>query len=300
MRVRFGAMVPLRDWAAQLAQWRRLEGLGWDVLWSYDHLASPYDGPDVPQLDGWAALAGLAALSQTARVGMLVTHVTYRHPVVIAKTAATVDHISEGRLELGLGPGGSPLDHAITGQPYWPVAERVGRFREAVEIVRGVLDGTMRSFAGDYYAIEEPAVLPLPRQRPLPITLATQGPRTMPLTARYAQGWNTFGSPRSGGAFGDNLATSDDDAVQMTANRIALLKKQCDLAHRDVSTLRLGVYLGVGKTDALSSPASFERLLRRYIAIGINEFVVPIPPSTDSRVLDTVSSEVLPALRNGG
>ena len=122
------------SWEETLAQWRRFEALGFDSCWNCDHFMRPSD-PGGPHLDAWTILAAVAAHTSRIRVGVLVTGNTFRHPSLLAKMAVTVDHISNGRLELGLGTGWFKPEHDAYGYDFPPAKELVDRFEEAVILI---------------------------------------------------------------------------------------------------------------------------------------------------------------------
>src|SRR5436305_4469426 len=126
------------SWDENVARWQYFEKLGFDSVWDCDHYVQP-SRPTGPYFEGWTLLAGLAARTERIRIGVLVSCNTFRHPALLAKEAATVDHISNGRLELGLGAGWYVPEHEMLGIPFPAPAELVGRFREAVEIVDSLL-----------------------------------------------------------------------------------------------------------------------------------------------------------------
>ena len=137
--LRFGSGTLQRvPWTELIERWTFLEAVGFDTLWLTDHFSNPY-GPDDPWFEGWTALTGLIAHTQHARLGVQVTNITYRNPALLARVALTADHISGGRLELALGPGGQASDHAMTGTPFWDPPERVARFREFTHLVDQLL-----------------------------------------------------------------------------------------------------------------------------------------------------------------
>ena len=162
-----GAALRLQNypWPAIVEHVQRYEALGLDSLWVADHFVNPWD-PSEPWLEGWTLLAGLAAQTSRIRLGPLVAHVTYRNPALLARQALTVDHLSGGRLELGLGAGASGHDAATTGVAWWPPAERVQRFREAVELVDRLLRDEVTSYEGRYYRVRDTWMRPGPLQPP--------------------------------------------------------------------------------------------------------------------------------------
>ena len=143
-------------------RWQLFERLGYDSVWDCDHFNQP-SRPTGPYYEGWTLLAGLAARTSRIRIGVLVSCNTFRHPGPARHEAMTVDHISNGRLELGLGAGWFVPEHEQFGIPLPPPGELVGRFREAVEIVDGLLRHGHITFAGKYYRLTSAHVPPEPR-----------------------------------------------------------------------------------------------------------------------------------------
>src|SRR5256885_605386 len=137
--MRFGIVVDQNlDWPTTLERWQLFERLGFDSLWDCDHLVQP-SRPSGPYFEAWTLLAGLAARTERIRVGVLVSSNTFRHPALLAKQAVTVDHVSNGRLDLGLGAGWYEPEHRMFGLDFPGPAELVKRFQEAVAIVDGLL-----------------------------------------------------------------------------------------------------------------------------------------------------------------
>ncbi|MCZ6502406.1 MAG: LLM class flavin-dependent oxidoreductase, partial [Gammaproteobacteria bacterium] len=184
------------SWAELQTHARKVEELGFNSLWVADSFANPFI--ETEWLEGWTTLAGLSQATQSIRIGTLVTNIVYRHPAIIAKQAITVDHMSNGRLELGLGAGGVPTDHSMTGTPMWTGKERQARFAEFVTVVNKLLTQETSSFSGEYYSFEDAYVSPPPHQQPiLPLVIAAHGPKSMRLAARYASKWS-FSDPGLG------------------------------------------------------------------------------------------------------
>jgi alkanesulfonate monooxygenase SsuD/methylene tetrahydromethanopterin reductase-like flavin-dependent oxidoreductase (luciferase family) len=306
--VRFGLLTSLAvPWATNVQTWRYLEELGFDSVWDSDHLANPRTVDPGFRLEGWTALAGLAAATSRIRIGILVTHVTYRHPAVLAKQALTVDHISDGRLELGMGPGGAPADHRIVGEPWWPPAERVQRFAEAVQIVDGILRGQLERFEGRYYQVDRPSLAPAAVQQPRPpLTLGVQGPRTLRLAASYADAWSTFGAPDPGPGLAGNLSRSVEEAMAVTKQRNDLLDTYCAEFGRDPATIVRSFVTGCTPDDPWASAEAFADFVGRYREVGINEFILDWPPvrggssAVDRSLVEHVATDVIPRLRTQG
>jgi alkanesulfonate monooxygenase SsuD/methylene tetrahydromethanopterin reductase-like flavin-dependent oxidoreductase (luciferase family) len=163
-----------------------IEEAGFRTIWLADHVMSfPKMGT---LLEPWTLLGSLAVSTERVRIGTLVTNITYRNPALLAKQAITIDHISSGRLELGIGAAGTQRDDArVAGVAEWTLSERAERFEEFVELVDTAMRGEADAFAGEYYRMDAFERGPWPVQQPRPpLTIAAQGPRTLRVAARFA------------------------------------------------------------------------------------------------------------------
>ncbi|HQY31011.1 MAG TPA: LLM class flavin-dependent oxidoreductase, partial [Thermomicrobiales bacterium] len=194
--VTFGLQTPpFHTYERMLADWQRFEAQGWDCLWVPDHFL-PTFRRELPFFESWTLLAALAAHTNRVRLGVLVSCNTFCHPSLLAKQAVTLDHISHGRLELGIGTGWVELEHTMFGVPYPDDAERVARFGEAVQVIDTLLREDVSSFAGSFYQLNDAIFRPAPVQQPRPpLTLAAHRPRMLRLIAPYVDRWNSMGSP---------------------------------------------------------------------------------------------------------
>lgn len=186
-----------------LAEARAADADGWHGVWLADHYM-PNTG-DLTRADGpmhevWGLLPAVAAVTQRVRVGTLVSPTTIHHPALLAKRAATVDHVSDGRMVLGLGAGWQINEHAAYGFELPGAKVLVDRFDEALRITRSMLDERRTTFHGTYFQVDDAPADPKPVQDRLPILVGAKGPRMLRLTARYAQEWNTWGLPEPAGA----------------------------------------------------------------------------------------------------
>lgn len=171
--------------------WRDLERAGVDGLWTWDHFFTEWTPGD---FEGWSLLAALAEATDQARVGVLVTAATFRHPGLLAKIVTTVDHVSEGRLIVGLGAARLAAEHEAFGLAFPPPGERVKLVEQTCRVLAGLGSGRL-TMASDHLCFENAPGDPLPLQRPQPpILIGAHGPRLIEVTARYAQYWNCFGS----------------------------------------------------------------------------------------------------------
>jgi len=180
------------EWTQILDLWRKAEAWGYDSLWAYDHFYPIFVPPDGPCFEGWTLLGALAQATTRARIGHLVTGNTYRHPCVTAKMAATVDHISGGRLNLGIGAGWFELEHRSFGIDFKTVPGRLEALDEACQIIIGMFTRPTMTLAGRHYRVTDAMCNPRPRQQPRPpIMIGGTGRRVLlRIVARYADMWN--------------------------------------------------------------------------------------------------------------
>jgi len=281
-QLRFGICTDQNlPWTTLAERWRRYEALGFDSIWDCDHLYQP-SKPTGPYFEAWTLLAALATQTERVRIGVLVTCNTFRHPALLAKEAVTVDHISNGRLELGLGAGWFAAEHERFGIPFPPPGELVGRFRESVELIDGMLRNETSTYEGQYYQLHDAPARPGPVQRPRPpLTLAAMGPKMLAIVAQHADAWNSSGS------------------VDEVRARNQMLDECCAAIGRDPRAIRRGIYGWAAKlpSDPWASVGAFEDVVGTYREVGINEFIIDMPRDDQSDVLEKVATDVLPALR---
>jgi alkanesulfonate monooxygenase SsuD/methylene tetrahydromethanopterin reductase-like flavin-dependent oxidoreductase (luciferase family) len=225
------------------------EDLGIHSVWFYDHLYSP-GLPDVDSLEAWTLASYVLARTERLRVGHLVLCSNFRHPALLAKMATTLDVLSQGRVEIGLGSGSVALEHHQAGLPWGTAAQRSERLGETLEIVSRMLSQEVTSFEGHHYQVSELPNRPGPIQRPRPpIHVGGIGPRrTLPLVARYAAVWSipTYG-------------LADWEASQV------LLDAECARIGRDPDTIRRSHQaVLVLVPDASGLDEARERAARRY------------------------------------
>ena len=278
-RFRFGICTDQNmTWEKTVERWQLFERLGFDSAWLCDHLVQP-SHPQGPYFEAWSLLAGLAARTEKIRIGVLVTSNTFRSPSVLAKSAVTVDHISHGRLEVGLGAGWYEPEHTMFGIPLPETKELVSRFREAVEVVDLLLREDTSSFDGTYYQLRDAQSRPPSVQRPRPpLLLGASRPRMLRITARYADTWNASG-------------TADE-----MRERNQMLDKLCREIGRDPDSLDRSLYYWKAKADAdlWASQQAFYDVIGPYVEAGVNEFLLDQPRDDQLGMLEWVASEVLP------
>jgi F420-dependent oxidoreductase-like protein len=265
-----------QPWADVLATARHAEATGWQGIWVADHFMGNAPGPypaEVPTLEAGSLVAALAAAVDRVRIGTLVYGNTYRHPAVLANMAATVDHVSGGRSVLGIGAGWQVNEHEQYGIDLPPVRERIDRFEEAIQVVRGLLGQPTTTFAGAHYRLTDALCEPKPVQDPLPILVGCRGDRMLGITARFADEWNTWGLP-------DHIA-----------ERSAMLTRQCEKAGRDPDTIARSAQallfftaddaaaeqlaVALPRPVLAGTPERLRDVLAAYAEAGLDELIVP-------------------------
>jgi F420-dependent oxidoreductase-like protein len=260
--------------------WRAVEDAGFDQIWNSDHLSKTPSSGDLtgPILEAWTSLAAQAADTKRIRIGVLVTGNIHRHPAFLAKMGTTVDHISNGRLEMGLGTGWNADALGRVGIPTPDVPERVRRLAEAVRVLKALWTHERATYEGRYYQLKDAIHEPKPVQKPHPpIVIGGRGAKvTTRIAARHAQGWNTSGS---------RGFDTDAEAVRN-------LDAHCASIGRDPKTLRRSVNLGWNGGAGLE-------LAKRYREIGFTEFVIAIGnDGADAlREVDELHNQFMPKLR---
>jgi alkanesulfonate monooxygenase SsuD/methylene tetrahydromethanopterin reductase-like flavin-dependent oxidoreductase (luciferase family) len=250
---------------------------GFHGVWYADHYMPNTGSEEINPGDThecWAMLPALAMATDRVRIGSLVTPTSVHHPAVLANRASTIDHLSNGRLVLGLGAGWQINEHKAYGIALEPPKQRVDRFEEAIQIIRSLLNEDRTTFDGTCYTIIEAPADPKPVQSPLPLLVGTGGARMMRITARHADEWNTWGT------------------VAGATDRHRAFVAACDAAGVDPATRRTSVQALVFLTDdqaaadeirsgglgARSIAGTADQLLEQlaaYAEVGFDEFIVP-------------------------
>ena len=278
-RFRFGICTDQNmPWDKNVERWQLFERLGYESAWLCDHLVQP-SRPNGPYLEAWSLLGGLAARTEKIRIGVLVTSNTFRFPQVLAKMAVTIDHISNGRLEVGLGAGWYEPEHTMFGIPFPETKELVGRFREAVQVIDLLTREDTSSFDGKYYQLKNAQSRPASIQKPRPpLVIGAFGPRMLKIVATYADTWNAFGTPAE------------------MRERNQMLDDYCRELGRDPDTLDRSLYYWVPKSDAdpWASKQAFNDVIDPYIEAGVNQFILDQPRDDQLDMLEWAAAEVLP------
>jgi alkanesulfonate monooxygenase SsuD/methylene tetrahydromethanopterin reductase-like flavin-dependent oxidoreductase (luciferase family) len=285
----------------------RCEQLGIGSLWLYDHLYGP-GVPNIDSLEAWTLATALLSRTERLRVGHMVLCNQFRHPAVLAKMATTLDQISDGRLELGLGSGSIPDEHLRTGLPWGTFRERSERLGEALEILTQAFANQSIDFAGKHYTVRELPIVPGPVQRPRPpITVGGAGEKfTLPLVARYADVWNV-----------------PTYALGELEHKVTVLRSICAGIGRDPSTILLSVeaVLALAPDDAAlpkvrelaekrfggpgfglregglvgTAPQIIDRI-KQWEALGFGQVVLFTHDRASDETLDLLASKVISEL----
>ena len=281
---RFGLYVD--QWGKSLAQvyeeFAMADELGFDCAWLSDHL----DAPGTPLLESWTLLAAIAERTKHILIGNLVTSNTFRHPQLLLKEAVTVDHISNGRLILGMGTGWEPDEHARYGIDFPAPRERVERLEEAVTLMGLMMSQDRTTFSGRYYRVTDATLEPSPIQQPrIPILIAAHRPRAIRVAARLADQWDSYHemdeSPTAGWAM-------------PLHEQMAILDEECRAAGRDPATIRRSTWT---TGEPLESAEAYREFAQRHLDLGFTDISVLLPERPSAAVLAEIARDILPGLR---
>jgi F420-dependent oxidoreductase-like protein len=259
--------------------WRIADETGFDHCWDFDHFASLGGDSSLDVFEGWTLLAAMAEATSRVRVGCMVTGNTYRHPAVLAKMAVTVDHLSDGRLEFGLGAAWAELEHTMLDLEFGTVGQRIDRLAEACRLLKLLWTEELTDFEGRHYRLSRAVANPKPVQRPYPpIWIGGAGERkTLRVVAEQADVWNAPGG-------------EPDEAARLSA----VLDRHCSDIGREPSEIRRSIQFRFeGDVEAALRSAD------AYSARGFSELIVMLTPGEAREQAEAVA-EALPRLRELG
>ena len=288
---------PTRPWSEYLEVATAAEAAGFDGVWCSDHFM-PADPSqlDGPVLECWSVLAAVAAAVPRVRIGAIVTGNTYRHPAVLANMAATIDHISGGRLVLGLGAGWQENEHEAYGIHFGTVGERLRRLDEACQIVTSLFSQPRTTFEGEYYTLRDAPLEPKPVQEHLPLLVGGGGEKvTMRIAAQYADEWNIWGLPdllkQKGAVLDEHCERLGRDPATIARSAQALLYMGDDPAWLDEKRSRAAAFPVI-----VGTPAEIVDVVGEYRDAGVDEYIIPAfnfgPPSRAAEALQRFAEEV--------
>lgn len=287
------------------------EAQSFDALWVSDHLLWDDDAVDRNCYEAWSLLAALAPVTDTLRLGTLVTCNSYRHPALLAKTVAGIDALSGGRIDFGIGAGWKDNEYRAYGYPFPGISTRQDQMVEAIQLSRLLWQEPKATFAGRHYQLDAAVCAPKPAQQPLPVWVGGHGDRLLRIAAEHADGWNMV--------FGHSL--------EALAERHATLDRACSAIGRDPASLRRSVFLftmvleagededalladqvarlgpiakrffAAGRAVGLVGSASqVAENLRAHIALGFDGLHLLFPFGRESEQIERVARTVRPLL----
>ena len=291
----FTMILPNQPWPELLRRYRYLEELGFDLAAFADHFVD-WTGGKGPWFECFTLLTAAASHTSRIRLGAYVAQIPLRNPALLAHQALTIDHISNGRLELGLGLGlPSDPSYAMMGLPNLSNRERVARFPEYVQLVDRLLRDDLTTFHGQHYQADGAVTQPRPIQRPRPpIVIAAMGPTMLRHAAQYADTWNSI-------SFADTFETQ----LSETRERIRLIDDHCLKIGRNPATLRRS-YLMLdmqarrtgGPVNYYASNDAFADMVRQVVALGVSEIGLYYPLRDDDAArFEAIAADVIPQLK---
>ncbi len=296
-RLQFGiGTVQNVSWAEMVNRWKSIEDIGFDNVWVADQFCI-CSQPAASWFDGWTVLAGLATQTNHIRIGTCVTAIPWHHPAFLVRKALTLDHLSQGRLTLGIGTG-LPGDcaHKMTGIEDWSAKERVERFGEYAEVVDLLMDNDATTYNGRYYQLENVIMNPKFVQIPHPpIMIAAMGPKMLRHAARFADTWNTAGS----------WTGSLEHRLKSIRQQNSLIDEYCAEFERDPEEIRHScllhepeMYSRGFQIPSYDSVDSFLETARKYLDLGIDELLLHYPlVEKQIPVFESIAREAIPELR---
>lgn len=305
--LRFGIQLQAQrtSWGDFADALRRVEELGFDTAWTFDHLL-PFSGPDDgPAFETLTTLGAMAAITERIRIGALVNGVLYRDPATLAKAAALVDEISGGRLEFTLGAAWAEREFVAYGLPFPDIHERYVRLDEALQIVRSLWTQPRTTFKGEYYSVVDAPCAPKPAQTPHPpIMVGGSGLGSLRMAAKHADSWNGQGSPAKLAERSARLRAlceesgRDFDSIELSWHGQIVVAPTHDAAvDRATAIARSHGNAAPGENDVIGTPDEVIAALRAYTDIGISHWIVGIGHPFDTSGLELFQREVAPALR---
>jgi alkanesulfonate monooxygenase SsuD/methylene tetrahydromethanopterin reductase-like flavin-dependent oxidoreductase (luciferase family) len=255
--------------------WRIADDAGFDHCWAFDHLVS-LDAAGEPRLlfEGWSLVSAMAVATRRTRVGLLVGGMAYRHPALLAKIAVTVDHLSGGRLEFGIGAGWAARERSMYGIDD---SHLVGRLREGLDVLELLWTGRRVSYAGRYFQLNDAISTPAPMQSPRPpIWIGAGGPQTLRITAQRADVWNP-----------------SVDGFEAAIEAGAQLRELCAETGRDEASIRWSTQVPFDGRDAAATVAE----LMRWREAGFSELIVYCSGPDPVAAAVAAAEEILPAIR---
>jgi alkanesulfonate monooxygenase SsuD/methylene tetrahydromethanopterin reductase-like flavin-dependent oxidoreductase (luciferase family) len=265
-------ILPSDRWNVAKRQWEWADDVGFATGWTYDHIR--WGGmPDGPWHAAIPVLSAAAIVTHRLRLGTLVATPNFRHPVTLAREAITLDDLSEGRLDLGLGPGSEGHDASILGQIPWSPVERLAHFGEFVDVLSTVVNGEAdahTSMRTEHYAAVDAPSTPGTLQHPLPLTIAAGGRTGLAVAAKRGQRWVTIGPT-------GNTSRTPASIFEAVRRQVGLLEEECRTIGREMPSK---VLLWTPTEPVIESTDQFDELAGPYAELGFDEVVLHHPDQT--------------------
>lgn len=309
-RIKFGIQTGQQDvtYPELVTIWKEAEALGFDSAWNFDHFMPIRGDQDGPCLEAWTLLGALAAQTSRIRIGSLVNGNTYRNPALLAKMATTMDQISNGRFNLGIGAAWFETEHRAYGFPFYTPKERADRLGEALQVITKLWTENHPSYQGQYYSLFKAPFSPRNIQQPHPpIVVGGKGKKwIMPLVARYADAWNVpIGVTPKGIGTRREIITAECARVGRTPCDIEVQVFLVLYSITDVpfagGAVRMGARLiedkRVAQSILVGSPQQITEHIRTYVDAGATHVIMNIQPPYDVELLRRFAKEVMPNFR---
>ena len=310
--VRFAVMIEGQEdvtWDDWVALAEACERLGFEALFRSDHYLSDRAGAGAfGSLDAWATVCALAAVTSTVRLGTLVSPASFRHPSVLAKNAVTADHVSGGRVELGIGTGWMELEHRTYGFAFPAMKTRMDRLAEQLEIIHGSWSEGPFDYAGEHWSVERLDARPKPLQDPLPVLMGgAAAPRGAALAARFAAEYNVVSaSPDEAAAAGARLDAACEregrDPATLAHSLMHAFLIGADEDDLRARVARMAEWQGraldadeLRRTWIAGTPDEIVARLREYEAAGVRRVMLQHLLHRDVEALELIAAEVVPA-----
>lgn len=258
-------------------QWLLAEDLGFDSLYLFDHFTGLYGDPEGMCMEASTLLAALALETERAKIGVMVYGNTHRHPSMLAKEIATIDHLSDGRAVLGIGAGWNENEHRWYGFDLPSPGKRVRQFAEAMDVIEGLMTHDRFSFDGEFYKLDDAPFSPKPVNGHIPVLIGAKKPKMLRVVAKHADIWD------GGGKLPDRLERTEE------------LKRACDEVGRDFDEIVQSQ--GFGASGLLDTD-NLDELITTHLDAGVRHFHFDMPLTPEEQaVVRKVATEILPKYR---
>ena len=290
-----------QSWDDTLEGCRHAEATGWDGIWYADHFMPNEENIDQPIHEAWSVLAAIAVSVPRVRIGPLVAGNTYRSPALTAKIATTIDHISGGRVVLGIGAGWQENEHEKYGFEFSTLKGRLDRLDEAVEIITSLLANERTEYQGTHYALTDAPLDPKPVQSKLPLLIGGGGrKRTLRTAAKFADEWNYWGMPTD---IEELCGVLDAHCEGVERDPSDIQRSACALMFISEDEERLSRFRDqdFGRATIVGTPAEVIDIVGQYSQVGLDELIVPDftfgPMERKKESMDLFIEQVAPEFR---